>query len=107
MSSRPVPRDEAASGRSLFDLPAYRVGMLALILGLLGWNLWNYFHLPPSYPYDRYGNLIVVLMLLLNHLAFSFRWPPVPKRILTVLAIGWLGFGLLYVFRLSALWFPR
>jgi hypothetical protein len=77
--------------------PLFVYGMLALILLLLIWNVHQLLSLPPFYPYDRYGNSVVVLMLLFNHLAYQFRWPVPVTVALRLLAIGWLVFGCIYV----------
>jgi|GEM_PF-3824723 hypothetical protein len=55
----------------------------------------------PRYPYDRYNNTVVVLMLLLNNLAYQFRWPKPVTVVLRVAAWVWLAFGCFYIFYLS------
>ena len=77
--------------------PAYRWGMLAFILLLLAWNFQRQLNYNPAYGGDRYGGLVVALMLLLNHLAWSFRFPPTATLALRVLACGWLVIGCAYI----------
>ncbi|MBM4024425.1 MAG: hypothetical protein FJ280_03340 [Planctomycetes bacterium] len=57
---------------SSLSYPAYRYGMLVVILLLLAGNLRLYLSLPPGYIGDPYMNSVVVLMLFFNHLAYSF-----------------------------------
>jgi hypothetical protein len=60
---------------SQLGLPVYRYGMLVLLLGLLAADIrWDLY---PSSASDtlRYGNAAVVFLLLLQHLAFQFKWP--------------------------------
>jgi hypothetical protein len=75
--------------------PAFRYGMLIVALVLLANDV--LFHLR-SGPIDHYMNTVVVLMLLFNHLAFAFKWSTHVTIALRVLAVGWIAFGLPYVF---------
>ncbi len=77
--------------------PAYRYGMLAFILVLLGWSIQWHYSLPPGYSGDRYGGDVLVLMMLFNHLAYQFTWPIRVLVGLRILAWSWTGFGLFYV----------
>jgi hypothetical protein len=52
--------------------PAFRYGMLLAILGLLAADLYWRVNLSAMYGSGRYVNAVVILMLLLNHLAFQF-----------------------------------
>jgi hypothetical protein len=88
------------------DHPAYRYGMLALILVLLAQNIHLYLGLPPAYRGDPYGNGVVGLMLLFVHLAYWFRWPSAIAVALKFLAWGWLVFGAFYIFYLSHVLYP-
>ena len=55
--------------------PVFRYGMLLVLLGLLAADVhWDLNPSPASDP-ERYMNAAVVFMLLLNHLAFAFKWP--------------------------------
>ena len=78
--------------------PAFSYGFLAVILTLLAFDLYWRMTLPPFYPHDRNINLVVVLMLLFNHLAYQFRWPPAATAGLRLLAWGWLVFGAFYIY---------
>ncbi|MFZ2281027.1 MAG: hypothetical protein WAW39_24725 [Prosthecobacter sp.] len=86
--------------------PIFAYGLLTIIVLLLIWNIQVLLDAPPSYPYDRCGNLVVALMLLFNHLAFQFRWPAGVAVALRVLALGWTAFGLFYVCYESHMLFP-
>ncbi len=75
--------------------PAYRYGMLVFVLILLAND---------TLLRLRFGavghcmNTVVVLMLLFNHLAFAFTWRTGVTIALRILALGWVAFGLPYVF---------
>jgi hypothetical protein len=86
---------------------AYRYGMLGVCLGLLGWWAVWLAQLSPAYPYDRYGNFVVGMALLLNHLAFSFRWSRRTTLLLRVAACLWIVLSFVYLFYVSPIWFPR
>jgi len=78
--------------------PAYRWGMLVVVLLLLVWDTKWRLNLSHGYSGDRYANLVVSLLLLLNHLAWCFRFPPTVTFALRVLASGWLVVGGAYIF---------
>jgi hypothetical protein len=78
--------------------PAWRFGFLALILSLLAFDIYWLATLPPAYPYPRYGTIVVGLMLLLNHLAFSFRWSPAVTATLRSAAISWIALVGFYMY---------
>lgn len=86
--------------------PIFAYGFLIVIVLMLIWNIQVLMDTPPSYHYDRCGNLVVALMLLFNHLAFQFRWPAGVTVALRVLSLGWTVFGLFYVFYWSHMFFP-
>jgi hypothetical protein len=77
--------------------PAYSYGMLAFILALLAFDLGWRLSLPPFYHGDRNMGLVVPLMLLFNHLAYQFRWPPPTTVTLRLLSWGWMAFGWFYI----------
>lgn len=77
--------------------PAYSYGMLVVILYLLVKSTRWYLALPPDWPYDRYGDFVVILMLLFLHLSYQFRWPTSVTVILRILALSWTVFGLFYI----------
>ena len=86
--------------------PAIRYGILVVLVGLLAWEIQSYRTLPPGYPYDPYSNIIVVIMLLFNHLAYMLEWHRHVAVVLRVLSLGWLVFGLFYIFYLSKVLYP-
>jgi hypothetical protein len=79
----------------------FRYGMLAFILGLLGFYLHWLAGIPASYPYERYGCGIVTLMMLFGHLAWHFRWSPGVTRALRIFSGAWTLFSFVYVCFLS------
>ena len=70
---------------------AYRYGFLALILALFAYIL----YLPGDWNLRA---VTVPLMLLLNHLAFQFRWPSGLAIALRVIALVWVLVGCIYIF---------
>jgi len=77
--------------------PIFRFGMLALCIWLLADALQVRARLSATYPHDPNGGTVVALMLLLNHLAFQFRWPRPVAVALRFLALAWLAFGCFYI----------
>lgn len=98
--------------RFFFDPPeqkawaGFRYGFLVLICALLAWNVHLFITRSPHYRGDPYANLILVVMLLLNHVSIHFRLPSRVMVAIRILALGWLAFGLVYVSYLSPLLFP-
>ena len=78
--------------------PLFKYVMLVFTLLLLAMDIHWRLTLPPDYRHDPYGNGVVTLMLLLNILAFQFRWPTFITVALRLLALSWLAFGAFYVF---------
>jgi len=78
--------------------PAFRFGFLAFVLLLLAYDIYWRASLSPTYPGPRYGNCIVGLMLLLNHLAFFFRWSPAVTAALRISAFSWISFAGVYIY---------
>lgn len=85
---------------------AFRNGFLLVILSLMAFKFYWLLTLPPSYPYDRYGGLVVGTMLLLNCIAYGFRWSRHTTVILRILAWMWIIVGFYYLLHLSHIWFP-
>ena len=69
----------------------FRYGFLALILALVADDLYH-----PGSHYLR--GLIIPAMLLLNHLAFQFRWPRAITISLRVIALAWVIVGSYFIF---------
>ena len=69
----------------------YRYGFLAVILALFAFVL---YHPTPHY----WRALIIPVMILLNHLAFQFRWPSGLMIALRVIALAWVIGGCIYIF---------
>lgn len=51
----------------------------------------------PNYHPDRFSGYVLPLMVLLNFLAFDFRWSPRGTVVMRVTAWVWLIFGCLYI----------
>jgi len=72
--------------------PWYRYGFLALILAAFAG------HASDSSSRHYYGGFVVPLMLLLNHLAFQFRWPTIVTVLLRAAALAWVVVGGILIF---------
>jgi hypothetical protein len=75
----------------------YRYGFLAILIGLTIFSAITAAHLSPSAS-GRYFGFLIPPLLLLNHLAFQFRWPRLVQVALRVIAILWLGVVFTYIF---------
>jgi len=80
--------------------------MLVVVLLLLANYIYWRITLTPGYTHDRYGNGVVVLMLLFNHLAYQFRWSASVTIALRLWAWAWLAFGGFYIFYWSHIIYP-
>jgi hypothetical protein len=76
---------------------AFRYGFLAFLIGLTIFSAITAAHLPPSAS-GRYFGFLIPPSLLLNHLAFQFRWPRLVRIGLRVSVILWLGVVFTYIF---------
>ena len=85
----------------LLNNNVWKYGFLAVILALLAFNIHWFVTLPSSYPYDKYGNLNISIMLLLDHLAFSFKWPKMVTVTIRGLACLWILFCFAYLLNTS------
>ena len=75
----------------------YKYGMLAVILCLLVANVTHLLKWQ-GFAYDKYGNLIVALMLLFNHIAYNFTKTGWKNRVMRAVAWIWLILGFVYIF---------
>jgi hypothetical protein len=85
----------------------WKYGFLIMVIALLAECIYHLATMPPSYPYDKYGNIIIACMLLLNILAFQFRWPKNIMIAVRVIAWLWMLFGGLYIFYFARVLFPK
>ena len=86
--------------------PFYRYGMLFVGLALLSVQVWLFLRFPPTSA-NRYSGFVVVVMLLLNHVAFAFRWPRRMTIILRITALVSMIIGLFIVLHKTYLTFTR
>ena len=77
----------------------WKYGMLAVILCLLVFNVFQLLKWK-NFGSNEYlnVNLIVALMLLLNHIAFSFIKTGWKSRVMKIVAGIWAVLGLVYIF---------
>jgi len=80
--------------------------MLFVGLALLLVQLWLFLRFPDTSA-NRYSGLAVVVMLLLNHAAFAFRWPRRMTIILRITALVSMIIGLFIVLHETYLTFTR
>ena len=73
----------------------HKYGMLALILCLLAFAV---MHLLKYRDFDEYGNLIVGLMLLFNHIAYNFTKIGWKHHVMRTIAWTWMVLGFVYIF---------
>ena len=50
-----------------------------------------------DYPYDKFGNIVVVLMLLFKHIAFFYTKSGLASKIMKTLAWAWIIIGSIYI----------
>jgi hypothetical protein len=68
----------------------YRWGMMVVILFLIGWSIQIELN-SVEFSWKQLGHgFVVPVMLLLNQLAFEFRWPRLVGIAMTTLAFTWL-----------------
>lgn len=74
----------------------WNYGMLVIILCLL---IFSVQHLLKwrDFAYDEYGNLIVTLMLLFNHIAYNFTKTGWKNRVMRAVAWIWMALGFVYI----------
>ena len=86
--------------------PFFKYGFLAFIIILVAWNIYRRVNISPSNTGEPNGNLVISLMLLLNHLAFQYEWRESVSRILNILAWAWIVFGLFYIIYWADVLYP-
>ena len=75
----------------------WKYGFLALILCLL---VFNVMHLLKwrNFAYDEYGNLMIALMLLFNHIAYYLTTKGWKSIVMKTVAWGWIVLVFVYLF---------
>ena len=75
---------------------SHKYGFLAIIICLL---IWNMVSLPRrrNFDYDQYGNLIIALALLFNHIAYQFTKKGWLGRVMKTVAWTWIVFVGAYI----------
>ena len=51
-----------------------------------------------DFAYDEYGNLVIVLMLLFNHITYNFTKTGWKSRVMKTVTRIWIVSGLVYIF---------
>ena len=75
----------------------FRYGLLVLFICLLIRSV-TFLLERRNFGYDQYGNLMVVLMLLFNHIAFFVTKRGWLSHVMKTVAWIWLVFGFAYIF---------
>ena len=89
---------EAKRSRGVIStLLSVKYGFLLVILCLLIWNVasllkWR------NFDYDQYGNLIIALALLFNHIAYQFTKKGWLSRVMKTVVWIWMVFVFAYLF---------
>ena len=78
----------------------HKYGMLVLILCLLVFAV-MYLLKYRDFAYDGYGNLMVALMLLFNHIAYTFTKTGWKHHVMRAVAWTWMVLGFVYIFRVA------
>ena len=77
----------------------WKHGFLVFIICLVVFNLVLLIRMiKTDYQYEKYVNVIVSLMLLFNHIAFSYNIKGVVGWIMKIVASALLIFGSIYIF---------
>ncbi len=77
----------------------WRYGFLVVILCLLGEGTVRLVNnLRSGYSGEKYGNMVVLLMLLFNHLAYFWATSGLWSKIMKRIAWAWLIIGCIYIF---------
>ena len=77
----------------------WKYGFLGVILCLFAYNVFQFLQWK-NFGSNKYlnVNLVVTLMLLFNHIAFSFTKTGWKSRVMKTIAGASIGFGLVYMF---------
>ena len=75
----------------------WNYGFLGLILWFLVYCVMRLLEWQ-DFAYDRYGTLVIGLMLLFNHIAYSFTETGWKNRVMKTVARVWIVIGLVYIF---------
>jgi hypothetical protein len=82
--------------------PLWKHGFLVLIIYLVGINLVHLLDMiRTDYPYEKYSNIVVSLMLLLNHIAFFYTTKGLAGKIMKIIAFAWLIIGGIYIYTIA------
>ncbi len=76
---------------------SFRYGFLLLIICLLIWDVASLLE-RRNFGYDQYGNLIIVLVLLFNHIAYQLTKKGWLSRVMKTIAWIWVVFSFAYIF---------
>jgi hypothetical protein len=66
-------------------------GFLVALVCLLAWYVYLLVDMiRTGYPYPKYSGIFVMVLLILNHVAFNYTRRGLPAKVMKVLAIGWI-----------------
>lgn len=98
MYPKPPENSKETSAETKFTSSyLWKYGMLAIILCLLAFNVGHLLKWR-NFAYDEYGNLIVGLMLLFNHIACYFTTKGWKSIAMKIVAGVWIVLGFIYLF---------
>ena len=93
----PAGSKETSGATGFTSSYLWKYGMLVLILCLLAFNVWHLLKWR-NFVYDEYGNLMVALMLLFNHIACYFTTKGWKSVVMKTVAGVWIVLGFAYLF---------
>ena len=77
----------SSRGKAIF------LGLLVLLfLSNLSWLVWF-----GNYRWNKYGNLVISLLLLFNHIAFNYTKTGRLSKVMKTIAVVWLGVVVVYL----------
>lgn len=79
------------------DNPWWKYGLFVVLLTLLALQIYWQRDVPHAAADVRYEGIVVTLMLLLNHVAFQFRFGRRTTIVLRIIAWLWIVTGLAYI----------
>ena len=90
-------KDQQERRASKKESTASKYGFLGIILCLLAFNVFLLLK-RQHFGFDQYGNLVVALMLLFNHIAFDFTTSGWQSRVMKTTAVIWIVLVFAYGF---------
>lgn len=91
-----IPEAAATSTDTGFISNLCKYGFLAIILCLIAFNVILLLAFQ-NFAIDQYGNLMISLMVLFNHIGFNLMKKGKKRRVMRIVAGVWTVLGCLYI----------